>query len=404
MGCSSSKAIPIQEADEREDNDFMIKKKISVPVKFSTRKVQKISSDEEEQENFIIVKKIGKDNNICHSYLIRSTETGEEYAYKKVNISDANDKSVKRIKNDFEMLKTLNHPNVILFINSFFSDDQKTLFLFTEYAEDGNLQMKLDENKKNKQYFEEGTLLNWLMQICLALKYLHEKGIMHRDIKPSNILLMKSIAKLGNFGVPKVLNSNLKHTKTLVATPQYLAQEIINKQNYSFKADIWSLGITFFQLMYLTYPYEGNTYEEMQKNIVAGKIKEISNSNSYDQKFVELINKMLSKRPEERPSCAEILDNSIISSRMKCYLQENEYDQLKAKKTIKNYEDEMEKQNKNKKEKKFKVIEDELKKLVKNENFELNEKRRKEKAIYDLNRQMTLMEDELIRKSNTLPK
>ena len=109
MGCSSSKAIPVKEVDD----DYGLQKTISVPINF------------EEEENFIIVKKIGKDNNICHSYLIRSTETGEEYAYKKVNIYNANDNSVKLIKNDVEMLKTLNHPNVILFINSFFSDDQK---------------------------------------------------------------------------------------------------------------------------------------------------------------------------------------------------------------------------------------------------------------------------------------
>ena len=191
----------------------------------------------------------------------------------------------------------------------------------------------------------------------------------------------------------------------MVATPQYLAPEIINKEKYSYKADIWSLGVTFYQLMYLTYPFEGSTDEEMQKNIVAGKRKEISNSYSYDSKLVELINKMLSKRPEERPSAAEILDNTIISERMLCYLRENEYDQLIAKKTIKNYEDEIAKTNGNKKGKKIKVIEDdEMKEFIKHDNLEINENKRRQKAIYDLNRQMTLMEDELIRKSNTLEK
>jgi len=403
MGCSSTKAVPINEACKEEDSKLILRKEISAPVKFSTHKVPQISS-EEKQENFIIVKKIGN-NNICHSYLIRSTETNEEYAYKKIDISDANDESVKRIKNDVEILKTLNHPNVILFVNAFFSDDQKTLFLFTEYADGGNLQIKLDENKKAKQNFDEGTLLDWIMQISLALKYIHENNIMHRDIKPSNIFLIKNIAKLGDFGVAKVLNSKLKHTKTMVATPQYLAPEIINKQNYSYKADIWSLGITFYQLMYLTYPFEGKTDEEIQKNIVAGKRKEISNPFSYDSKLVELINKMLSKRPEERPSAEEILDYTIISQRMYSYLKENEYDQLVAKKTIKNYEDEIAKTNGNKKERKFNVIDDEeMKELIKHDNLEINEKKRMKKAIYDLNRQMTLMEDELIRKSFTLPK
>ena len=403
MGCTNN-AINIVEANEKDlkEKNLIVSKRLSAPLNYNS-KAQEISS-EEEQENFVVVKNIGN-NNICHCYLIRSTETNDQYAYKKINISDSNDESVKRIKNDVDILKKLNHPNVILFVNAFFSDDQKTLFLFTEYADGGNLQIKLDENKKKKKNFDEGTLLDWLMQISLALKYIHENNIMHRDIKPSNIFLIKNIAKLGDFGVAKVLNSKLKHTKTMVATPQYLAPEIINKQNYSYKADIWSLGITFYQLMYLTYPFEGKTDEEIQKNIVAGKRKEISNPFSYDSKLVELINKMLSKRPEERPSAAEILDYTIISQRMYSYLKENEYDQLVAKKTIKNYEDEIAKTNGNKKERKFNVIDDEeMKELIKHDNLEINEKKRMKKAIYDLNRQMTLMEDELIRKSFTLPK
>ena len=400
MGCTNN-AINIVEANEKDlkEKNLIVSKRLSAPLNYNS-KAQEISS-EEEQENFVVVKNIGN-NNICHCYLIRSTETNDQYAYKKINISDSNDESVKRIKNDVDILKKLNHPNVILFVNAFFSDDQKTLFLFTEYADGGNLQIKLDENKKAKQNFDEGTLLDWIMQISLALKYIHENNIMHRDIKPSNILLMDNIAKLGDFGVAKALNSNLKHAKTMVATPQYLAPEIINKQNYSFKADIWSLGVTFFQLMYLTYPFEGKTDEEMQKNIVAGKRKEISNSYSYDSKLVELINKMLSMRPEERPSAEDILDNTIISTRMSCYLKENEYDQLAAKKTIKNYEDEIAKINENKRERKINVIEDEeLKKFIKHGNVEQFEKKRNQKAIYDLNRQMTLMQNELYKRSKT---
>ena len=112
---------------------------------------------------------------------------------------------------------------------------------------------------------------------------------------------------------------------------------------------------------------------------------------------------MLSKRPEERPSAEEILGNTIISERMYGYLRENEYDQLVAKKTIKNYEDEIAKINENKMKRKSNINEDELKKFIKHETIEL-EKKRDEKVKYDLNRQMTLMEEELIRKSNTLEK
>lgn len=402
MGCCTAHAINIVEANENDlkEKKIIISNRLSAPISILNYRGRE-NPLEEDQEKFIMVKKIGK-STICHCYLIRSVETKDEYAYKKIDISDANDDSVKRIKNDMEMLKTLNHPNVILYVNSFFSDDQKTLHLFTEYADGGDLQIKLDENKNKKEYFDEGTLLDWLMQICLALKYIHEKNIIHRDIKPSNILLMDNIAKLGDFGVAKALNSNLKHAKTMVATPQYVAPEIINKQNYSFKADIWSLGVIFFQLMYLNYPFEGSTDEEMQKNIVDGKRKEISISYSYDSKLIELINKMLSKRPEERPTAEEILDNTIISTRMSCYLKENEYDQLIATKTIKEYENEIAKINENKRERKIKIIEDdEIKEFIKPENVELFDKKRNEKVIYDLNRQMTLMKEVLIKKTKT---
>ena len=110
------------------------------------------------------------------------------------------------------------------------------------------------------------------MQICLALKYIHKKNILHRNIKPSNIFLMKqnegNFAKLGDFGVAKILNPSLKHTKTRIeSSPKYQAPEILKKENYSFEADIWSLGVTFYELITLNYPFEGNDDTEIEKNI-----------------------------------------------------------------------------------------------------------------------------------------
>lgn len=100
--------------------------------------------------------------------------------------------------------------------------------------------MKLYQHIKNKEFFEEQTLLKWLLQICMALNYIHSKKIMHRNIKPSNIFLMKdNFAKLGDFG--------LVYAKTIVAKPQYLAPEIIKKEEYTYMADIWSLGVIFYQ-------------------------------------------------------------------------------------------------------------------------------------------------------------
>ena len=294
-----------------------------------------------------------------------------------------------------KILKSLSHPNIILFKNAYLSDNKKYLYVFTEYADDGDLQMKLDYQSKRKMNFNEDILLNWLMQICLALKYIHNKDIINRDIKPSNIFLMKkNIIKLGDFGV---------NAKTMVAYTQYIAPEIIKKERYSFKADIWSLGVTFFQLIYFVYPFEGITDQEIQKNILEGKRKEVSNSGNYDKKFIDLVNSMLSYNPEERPSISEILENPIIKSRMKCYLKENNFNYLKAKNTIDEYENEIGKlKNENIKEKQICVIdEDEIKDFITFEKKKVNKIKKDKKILYDLSRQMILMETEFLRKSNS---
>ena len=233
---------------EIDDNKIIInnkKRRMSCPTVLNNprakEKVNNISilNNQEQftdKEIFKKVKEIGNKNNNCQSYLIRSTETKDEYAYKIINVSGSNDEFVKKALNDFEILKTLNHPNIITFVDGYFSNDKKYLYVFTEYADNGDLQMQLDKHKEKGENFDEDTLLNWLMQICFALKYIHKKKILHRDIKPSNIFLIKdNFAKLGDFGVAKTLNNTLKHTKTLVAKPQYLAPEIFKKKDILIK-------------------------------------------------------------------------------------------------------------------------------------------------------------------------
>ncbi len=354
------------------------------------------------REEFIKVKEIGNRDGICHSFLVRSKRTDEECVYKKINIS-CSTSECKKYLNNVEILKKINHPNIIQYMVADYSKgNQKFLNLITEYADGGDLQTKLNEQKKKKEYFVEDVLLNWFMQICLALKFIHKKKILHRDIKPSNIFLMKqessNFAKLGYFNVAKELTSGLNYAKTIVASPLYSAPEIINEKEYSYAADIWSLGVTFYQLITLDYPFEGKTEEEIKDNIRNVKKKEIPDDCKYDEKFIELINEMLSFREEERPSAKDILNRDIIKTRMECYLKENGFDLNSSLTIINKYNKELEEQKKkNSFYSKSKII------IIDNEEFILskdgndfnknNEEKRAKKAIYDLNRQMTIIKD-----------
>ena len=163
----------------------------------------KTSNEEERNDDFEIfnkIKTLKKGKNVEHSFLVKSIKTCCEYAYKKVDIQDPNDEMTKRILKEVEILKKINHPNIIKLYEAILSDDKKYMEILTEYADGGDLQMQLNEHKKINKPFEENQLLIWLVQVCLALKDLHNNyNILHRNIKPSNIFLMDpGFAKLGD--------------------------------------------------------------------------------------------------------------------------------------------------------------------------------------------------------------
>jgi NIMA (never in mitosis gene a)-related kinase len=99
-------------------------------------------------------------------------------------------------------------------------------------------------------------VLNWFTQICLALKHVHDRKILHRDLKSQNIFLTKKgMIKLGDFGIARVLSDTKSKAKTVVGTPYYLSPEIIKSEPYSFKSDIWSLGVLLYEMCALTPPF-----------------------------------------------------------------------------------------------------------------------------------------------------
>ena len=285
------------------------------------------------------------------------------------------------MKDEVDNLKILDHPNIISFKCAFESNIKKPLLnIIWEYADNDDLEKRL---KKQKEYFEENQLLDWLMQSCLALNYVHKNNILHRDIKPANIFLMKNnTIKLGDFGLSK--KSELKRTYTMVGSPLYLAPEIINKKAYTSKVDIWSLGVTFCHLMTLEFPFEGETIEKLYDNIInMNKNKKILNKeknyykkeivDKYSKEFLNLIDELMSYDPEKRPTTEQILEKNIINERMKSYLKENNYNSNEVENKIKNYkqkeEEEKIKDNFEENNNKLNIIIEEMKEKEEIENI-----------------------------------
>lgn len=161
------------------------------------------------------------------------------------------------------------------------------------------------------KYFPEHQIIDWFTQICLALKHIHNKKILHRDIKSGNIFLtINGLVKLGDFGIAKCLKSSLEKAKTVVGTPYYLSPEIIQNLPYSFKSDIWSLGVLLYEMCCLKMPFDGNNIANLSLKIIKGQYNPIPSF--FSKELRGLIMNILNVDESKRPTIDEILSTNKI--------------------------------------------------------------------------------------------
>lgn len=220
-------------------------------------------------------------------------------------IIDRNDKeqTTKNI-NEIEIFKQLNHINLIHYFDSFIHKDK--LCIVMEYADDGDLNAKIQSHYKLHQYIPEKTIMNWFLQLCSGLHYLHSKKIIHRDIKSQNVFMMKNgCVKLGDFGISKILKNTNDFARTSLGTPYFLSPEICSGKSYNFKSDIWMLGCVLYEMATLQKPFDGENLPLLMHNILTKDYVPIPKE--YSDNLKGLVAKLLDKDSSKRPSIGDII-------------------------------------------------------------------------------------------------
>lgn len=229
---------------------------------------------------------------------------------------------IEDIKKEAEILKVLVHPNIIRF-RDIFTNKKGKLCIVMDYADGGDLHNKLENSKT---YLEEDMVIDMFTQLCLAIKHIHDRKIVHRDLKSQNVFLNgMNMIKLGDFGISKILNHTHDMLTSFVGTWYYISPEILKGQHYSFKTDIWSLGVILYEMCCLKLPFRGQNQFVLQKKIIECKYSPIPLR--YSDELRSLVEEILVVSPTQRPSIYQILSKPLIKKRINNFLNKKDFEE-----------------------------------------------------------------------------
>ena len=246
---------------------------------------------------YTIIKELGR-GAFSTVYKIKSNINQQYYCLKKINLKKTKDKN-----NEINLLQNLSHINLVKYISS--CTDESGIYIIMEYCEYGDLYSLLHSVRKKKVYVNEDIIWDIAYQSLQALNYLHSKHIIHRDIKLLNIFLTKEkIIKIGDFGMSKLLeNKEMKMSR--VGTPLYLAPELVKKEKYDYKADIWSLGCSLYHLAKTVPPFNDENLIRLGYAIVNNQPDPLPDC--YSRQLNNFILALMTKDKKNRPSAGECI-------------------------------------------------------------------------------------------------
>ncbi|NXD95114.1 NEK3 kinase, partial [Chaetorhynchus papuensis] len=275
-------------------------------------------------EGYNVLKVLGE-GSFGRALLVHHRISDQKYVMKEIRLPMSSS-GVENSRKEAVLLAKMKHPNVVAFKESFEADGH--LYIVMEYCDNGDLMQKIKHQGGN--LFPEDTILHWFVQMCLAVKHIHDKRVLHRDIKSKNVFLTQSgKVKLGDFGSAQLLAHPMSYACTYVGTPYYVPPEIWESLPYNNKSDIWSLGCILYELCTLKHPFQANSWKHLILKICKGSYDPLPSHYSYELHY--LIKQMFKRNPQNRPSASTILSRGCLAKIVKnCFPSEmaNEFEQV----------------------------------------------------------------------------
>ena len=263
---------------------------------------------EEISSRYEIIQEIGR-GAFSVVYKVKSKKDNNIYCLKKINMKKTKDK-----ENEINILSNLDHPNLIKFFYSY--SNEEGIYIIMEFCEFGDLFSLLQSVKKKKVYVNEDIIWNVAIQTLLGIEYLHSKQIIHRDIKLLNLFMTKDKKiKIGDMGMSKHVEEG-EMIMSRVGTPLYIAPELVKKEKYDYKIDIWSFGCSIYHLAKTSPPFNDENLVKLGNSIINEQPAHLPSC--YSNKLYEFILQLMTKNKNKRPSAKEALE--LIPEKIKIKL------------------------------------------------------------------------------------
>ncbi|KPA74914.1 putative protein kinase [Leptomonas pyrrhocoris] len=271
------------------------------------------------------------------------------------------------VQNELRVLRSVaGHPNLVQYVDALFDarpENYPMCFILMEYAAGGDLAALMERcsttaaaaassptttanttaiasfasdllrhgGDGGTTMISEDHVAAYLIQTAVALHSLHtEYGVLHRDVKPHNIFLLEDgvTVRLGDFGISMQLGRVGEKAKEACGSPYFMAPEIFEEKPYDAAADVWSLGVVFYQLLTRQLPFVAASVAALGPLVRRGQFARLSDASSeaaaavsaaaYSKELRELVDSLLTVEPAARPTLRRVLRSRYVRDHLRC--------------------------------------------------------------------------------------
>ena len=290
--------------------------------------------------DYILISELGK-GQFGIVYKAKHSTTGDIYAVKTVQKAsvNANAKLKSLFDTEINIMSKIKHPNILHLYE--YLETGNNFYLVIDYCNNGDMESHL----KKHQFLGEDEAVYFLMQVMNGFRDLHKHKIMHRDFKLANIFLNDDKLIIGDFGFAK---SGVDMTTTKLGSPITMAPEMLlntgGKLTYTNKADLWSIGVCFFQMIFGTLPWDVQDLDELKQKVQTQSGKNLifpTDKCQVSQDCKDLLISLLEINPKLRIEWDDFFNHKLFAMHEKKKQQKANLHEMKQSVMFRNNEDEV---------------------------------------------------------------